>query len=83
MNYARGAVCAAAVLGLLVAAGCYEKERPATAKRASASESEMPALCARCGQIKGSAACCKPGAEKCPKCGLDKGSPGCCRLPKK
>ena len=37
-------------------------------------------LCYKCGQIKGSALCCKAGAEKCPKCGLHKGSPGCCRL---
>ena len=37
-------------------------------------------LCFKCGQIKGSALCCKPGAKKCTKCGLDKGSPGCCRL---
>ena len=37
-------------------------------------------LCCKCGQIKGSALCCKPGADKCPKCGLHKGSPGCCRL---
>ena len=37
-------------------------------------------LCYKCGQIKGSALCCQPGAAKCTKCGLDKGSPGCCRL---
>jgi hypothetical protein len=37
-------------------------------------------LCHKCGEIKGSDKCCKPGAEKCAKCGLDKGSPGCCRL---
>ena len=35
-------------------------------------------LCGLCGQIKGSADCCKEGAEKCEKCSLVKGSPGCC-----
>lgn len=34
-------------------------------------------ICAKCGEIKGGAKCCQPGAEKCPMCGLDKGSPGC------
>ena len=38
-------------------------------------------LCGGCGQIKGSDACCKPGAEKC-GCGLVKGSPGCCKITK-
>lgn len=35
-------------------------------------------LCGKCGQVKGSAACCKPGAQACAGCGLQKGSPGCC-----
>lgn len=39
---------------------------------------EMAALCPKCGQIKGSGACCKADAQKCPQCGMDKGSPGCC-----
>ena len=39
-------------------------------------------LCGKCGQVKGSKACCKQGAEKCGRCGLAKGSPGCCRIPK-
>jgi len=39
-------------------------------------------LCAKCGQIKGSAACCKPGATTCATCGLAKGSPGCCKIKK-
>ena len=38
-------------------------------------------LCGACGQIKGSDACCKPGAVTC-GCGLAKGSPGCCKVPK-
>ncbi len=37
-------------------------------------------LCWKCGQVKGSAKCCQPGAAKCSRCGLHKGSPGCCRL---
>ena len=41
-------------------------------------------LCAKCGQVKGSAMCCcnKPDQERCAKCGLFKGSPGCCRISK-
>ena len=34
-------------------------------------------ICPACGEIKGSAKCCKPGMEKCAKCGLNKGSAGC------
>lgn len=37
-------------------------------------------LCGKCGQIKGSAECCKADAAKCSKCGLIRGSPGCCKL---
>jgi len=51
-------------------------EHPTTAP------AETAALCTKCGQVVGSEACCKPGAEKCDKCGLDKGSPGCCKLEK-
>ena len=40
-------------------------------------------LCPKCGEIKGTAKCCKiEGRTKCAKCGLFKGSPGCCRIPK-
>lgn len=38
---------------------------------------ETAALCPKCGQIKGSAVCCKAKAAKCGKCGMHKGSPGC------
>ena len=38
-----------------------------------------PLVCAKCGEIKGGAKCCKPGAAKCPNCGLNKGSIGCCK----
>ena len=44
---------------------------------------EMTALCPKCGQTKGSDACCKPDAAKCGKCGMAKGSPGCCAKSKK
>lgn len=43
---------------------------------------ETAALCPKCGQIKGSAACCKPDAVTCAKCGMTKGSPGCCAMSK-
>ncbi len=38
-------------------------------------------LCLKCGQIKGSDLCCKPGQTLCTDCGLVKGSPGCCSIP--
>ncbi len=44
---------------------------------------ETAALCPMCGQIKGSDACCKPGAAKCGMCGMAEGSPGCCTVSKK
>ena len=41
------------------------------------------ALCPKCGEIKGTAKCCKlEGRTKCAKCGLFAGSPGCCKIPK-
>jgi hypothetical protein len=41
------------------------------------------ALCHKCGEIKGTAKCCKTeGREKCKKCNLLKGSVGCCKLAK-
>jgi peroxiredoxin/YHS domain-containing protein len=43
---------------------------------------KIVAVCPQCGQIKGSADCCKPGQALCPKCGLAKGSPGCCKITK-
>jgi len=38
--------------------------------------------CKGCGEVKGSATCCKPAA-KCAACGLHKGSPGCAAACKK
>jgi hypothetical protein len=43
-------------------------------------ETKTTTLCGKCGQIKGTDACCKVDAQKCTKCGLTKGSPGCCKL---
>jgi len=40
-----------------------------------------PVLCPKCGEVKGSSACCNfEGKELCPKCGLIKGSPGGCKV---
>ena len=59
-------------VGMLVI-GCNKPPNPTpTAK----------ALCGGCGQIKGSAVCCKADAAKCDKCELAKGSPGCCKITK-
>ena len=79
----------AAIVSLgLVLTGCEKKsdhpehpEHPTTVP-AETAPAEITALCTKCGQVAGSEACCKPGAEKCDKCGLDKGSPGCCKLEK-
>lgn len=62
---------AAAFVGLLLCAnGCKKTEAKGTVE-----------LCTKCGQIKDSDLCCKPGHEKCIIYGLDEGSPGCCSIP--
>ncbi len=38
-------------------------------------------LCAKCGEEKGTDACCAPKAEKCTKCGEVKGTEKCCAPP--
>ena len=53
---------------------------PKPEKKTAAKKPGTCVLCYKCGQVKGSAKCCKPGAAKCPRCGLHAGSPGCCRL---
>ena len=64
------------LLGVMLAGyGC--KKTDSTAK----ADDSVP-LCVKCGQIKGSELCCKPGQTLCDKCGLVKGSPGCCNIPK-
>ena len=69
---------------LMLAAGALltgcAKPKPAP-KKAGAEKKDVT-LCGKCGQVKGSDVCCKPGAEKCAKCGLAKDSPGCCRIKK-
>ena len=37
------------------------------------------AVCPKCGEIRGTADCCKAGVAKCPECGLNKSSIGCCK----
>ena len=71
-------LAAAVPAALLV--GCGDKKPADTEKPTAKKKPGTCLLCCKCGQIKGSALCCKPGAEKCSKCGLAKGSPGCCRL---
>jgi len=39
-------------------------------------------LCGKCGQVKGTDACCKAGQKTCAGCKLQKGSPGCCAVKK-
>jgi YHS domain-containing protein len=63
--------------------GCVEKFKadPETYIKKMKEKGETPeklALCDKCGEVKGSASCCKAGAEVCTKCGKHKGSPGCC-----
>ena len=65
--------------GVGLAAGCQEAKVETAAMKPPYAD---VTLCGKCGQVKGSEKCCKPGAEKCPMCGLDKGSPGCCRINK-
>ena len=70
--------------------GCLDPIRKAPQKHIAKLEAQgitlartPVALCPKCGEIKGTAKCCKPeGRTKCAKCGLFAGSPGCCKLPK-
>jgi len=68
--------------------GCVEtfKKDPEKYLKKMAEEGVTPekvvVLCPQCGQIEGSAECCKPDQALCPKCGLAKGSPGCCKITK-
>ncbi len=41
---------------------------------------ESATLCGKCGQMKGTEACCAEGAETCAGCSLHKGAPGCCKI---
>jgi len=79
MSIARiaGVVGAVAVL-MSMSIGCE------TLRTAKTTDTEAPlfALCNKCGEVKGTDACCKLGVAKCAKCGLTKGAPGCCKIPK-
>ena len=70
-------------------AGCIAPIKKSPAKYIKVLESQgvtlarTTELCAGCGEIKGTARCCKPkGRVTCAGCGLFKGSPGCCAIPK-
>lgn len=54
------------------------KQAIADLKKAGQKPEKLLVVCDGCGEIKGSANCCNPKAEKCSKCGLNKGSVGCC-----
>ncbi|MHC4789198.1 MAG: hypothetical protein ACYS8K_08380 [Planctomycetota bacterium] len=68
---------AAVLTAGFVVAGCEDQPAAQTGQKALAS---APALCAKCGQIKGTDVCCQADAAVCAKCGLAKGSPGCCKI---
>ena len=70
----------AAIVPAALLLGCKDKpvDKPPTS--AAKKTPGKCLLCAKCGEVKGSAKCCKEGIAKCTKCGLHKGSPGCCRI---
>jgi len=72
----RGFLKVAGVAPMALLAGC--KGKTSSKPKTPAKKPGTCVLCWKCGQVKGSAKCCKPGAAKCSKCGLHKGSPGCC-----
>ena len=74
-------LAAGQTLGLVL--GC-KKEDEAGKKAAALKGPPYPdvTLCGKCGQVKGSPLCCKPGQTMCKKCGLVAGSPGCCTIKK-
>ena len=70
----------------VVSLGC-SKATPPVATTAPAEVTKVnyaPAsLCGKCGEIKGTEACCAEGADVCSKCNLHKGAPGCCKMEKR
>lgn len=74
-------VLAVALVGVFLYVNGCKKQETASSKAGQAIAGSIE-LCTKCGQIKGSELCCKPGQTKCPGCGLVKGSPGCCKIPK-
>ncbi len=75
---------AAMLVSLLLVGGCNKAPVASPGPDTVSAPADAPVLiCAKCGQIKGTAECCKTeGTVKCAMCGLVKGSPGCCKLPK-
>ena len=73
-----------AVLSLVavVAVGCGKSTPPTTVTNPALTKVlyEPASLCGKCGQIKGTDACCVEGAAVCEKCSLHTGAPGCCKL---
>ncbi|HRT05433.1 MAG TPA: hypothetical protein P5204_07015 [Kiritimatiellia bacterium] len=57
----------------LVGSAAWAQCCPGSKAKAKASAE----VCAKCGEVAKSAACCQADAERCPACGLHKGSPGC------
>ena len=72
------------LLAVGLVGGCgsaSDSKAPSNAAEVSKdSDANAAAICIKCGQIKGSDLCCKPGQELCSKCGLVKGAPGCCKI---
>ncbi|MCI0366069.1 MAG: hypothetical protein L0Y44_15455 [Phycisphaerales bacterium] len=75
-------VLALILMSLAFITGCNSKQKAATDSAGQRVALGAVSLCSGCGQIKGSAECCKPDQVLCSKCGLVKGSPGCCQMPK-
>ena len=68
------------VIALIVGVGCDKKEAATNiTPKVKSPDTKAIALCAMCGEVKGSEKCCKPDAVKCDMCGLAKGSPACCK----
>ena len=71
----------AILLTCALVAGCEQAPKTAQSSKTASLASRKVWICAKCGQIKGSADCCKTArTQKCSHCGLVKGSPGCCKI---
>ena len=57
---------------------CGVGKKAATPK-AEVKKASVVDVCTGCGEIKGSAKCCKADAKKCGGCGMNKSSVGCCK----
>lgn len=70
-----------ALVLLLCVPGLSACRTDSGATRSVADRSTPVVLCGKCGEVKGSDACCAADAEVC-GCGLHHGSPGCCKMEK-